>query len=93
MKSENIIELKNISISFGSQTVLDGIDLSIRDGEFVTLLGPSGCGNTTTLRIIGGFETPDEGDVLFNGKRINVQLQTIHYMLNNRWHRHAIIVL
>ena len=71
MKSENIIELKNISISFGSQTVLDGIDLSIRDGEFVTLLGPSGCGKTTTLRIIGGFETPDEGDVLFNGKRIN----------------------
>ena len=63
MKSENIIELKNISISFGEQKVLDGIDLSIRDGEFVTLLGPSGCGKTTTLRIIGGFEEADCGDV------------------------------
>ena len=71
MKSENIIELKNISISFGEQKVLDGIDLSIRDGEFVTLLGPSGCGKTTTLRIIGGFEEPDSGDVVFEGNKIN----------------------
>lgn len=71
MKSENIIELKNISIAFGNQTVLDGIDLNIKSGEFVTLLGPSGCGKTTTLRIIGGFEEPDSGDILFNGKKIN----------------------
>ncbi len=71
MKSENIIELKDISISFGEQTVLDGIDLAIRDGEFVTLLGPSGCGKTTTLRIIGGFEEPDSGDIFFEGKKIN----------------------
>lgn len=71
MKNENIIELKNISISFGEQTVLDGFNLYIRDGEFVTLLGPSGCGKTTTLRIIGGFEEPDSGDILFNGVNIN----------------------
>ena len=71
MKSENIIELKNISISFGEQKVLDGINLSIRDGEFVTLLGPSGCGKTTTLRIIGGFEEAESGDVFFEGKKIN----------------------
>ncbi len=71
MKRENIIELKNISIAFGSQKVLNGIDLSIRDGEFVTLLGPSGCGKTTILRIIGGFETPDGGDVLFDNIQIN----------------------
>ncbi len=72
MKSlNNIIELKNISIAFGSQTVLDGINLQIKDGEFVTLLGPSGCGKTTTLRIIGGFEEPDAGDVLFEGNIIN----------------------
>ena len=71
MKSENIIKLKNISISFGEQKVLDGIDLSIRDGEFVTLLGPSGCGKTTTLRKIGGFEEADSGDVFFEGKKIN----------------------
>ncbi len=71
MKSENIIELKDISIAFGNQTVLDGIDLSIKYGEFVTLLGPSGCGKTTTLRIIGGFEEPDSGDIFFEGKKIN----------------------
>ena len=71
MKSDNIIELKNISIAFGSQTVLDGINLYIRDGEFVTLLGPSGCGKTTTLRIIGGFEEPDSGDIFFENKKIN----------------------
>ncbi len=71
MKSENIIELKDISISFGEQTVLDGINLTIRDGEFVTLLGPSGCGKTTTLRIIGGFEEQSSGDVFFEGKKIN----------------------
>ncbi len=71
MKSENIIELKNISIAFGNQTVLNGINLSIKYGEFVTLLGPSGCGKTTTLRIIGGFEEPDSGDILFDGKNIN----------------------
>ncbi len=89
MKSENIIELKNISISFGSQTVLDGIDLSIRDGEFVTLLGPSGCGKTTTLRIIGGFETPDGGDVLFNGKRIN-DLPAYKRNVNTIFQRYAL---
>ncbi len=71
MKSENIIELKNISIAFGEETVLDGIDLSIRDGEFVTLLGPSGCGKTTTLRIIGGFEEPNSGDIFFDNEKIN----------------------
>ena len=71
LKSENIIELKNINIAFENQTVLSGIDLSIKDGEFVTLLGPSGCGKTTTLRIIAGFEEPCSGDVLFEGKKMN----------------------
>ena len=68
---KKIIELKNISKSFDGETVLDSINLDIYDNEFLTLLGPSGCGKTTTLRIIGGFETPDEGDVLFMGERIN----------------------
>ena len=71
MEQTKIIELKNISKSFGGEPVLKNIDLYIRDKEFVTLLGPSGCGKTTTLRIIGGFETPDEGDVYFLSKRIN----------------------
>ena len=68
---KKIIELKSISKSFDGEPVLDSISLDIHDNEFITLLGPSGCGKTTTLRIIGGFETPDEGDVIFMGERIN----------------------
>ncbi len=66
-----IIELKNISKSYDGERVLNNINLDIYDNEFLTLLGPSGCGKTTTLRIIGGFEQPDEGDVIFMGERIN----------------------
>ena len=66
-----VVDLKHISKQYDGETVLNDINLYIRDKEFVTLLGPSGCGKTTTLRIIGGFETPDEGKVLFEGKEIN----------------------
>ncbi len=68
---KKIIELKNISKEFEGEQVLSSINLDIYDKQFVTLLGPSGCGKTTTLRIVGGFETPDSGDVMFEGKRIN----------------------
>ncbi len=71
MEQTKIIDLKNISKSYGGDPVLKNINLYIRDKEFVTLLGPSGCGKTTTLRIIGGFEQPDEGDVYFLSERIN----------------------
>ncbi|MBE6630018.1 MAG: ABC transporter ATP-binding protein [Ruminococcaceae bacterium] len=69
--NNTLIELRSISKSFDGEQILCGIDLDIHDEEFITLLGPSGCGKTTTLRIIGGFETPDTGDVTFDGKRIN----------------------
>ena len=65
-----LIRLENIVKSFDDTVVLNGIDLSVDENEFVTLLGPSGCGKTTTLRIIGGFEKPDEGRVLFEGRDI-----------------------
>ena len=71
MDMKKIIELKNISKSFDGEKVLDNISLDIYDNEFLTLLGPSGCGKTTTLRLIGGFESPDEGDVIFLGEKIN----------------------
>ncbi len=67
----NIVSLKNISVSFDGETVLDNLSLDIKDKEFITLLGPSGCGKTTTLRIIAGFVEPDEGDVFFDEKKIN----------------------
>ncbi|TJX14805.1 ABC transporter ATP-binding protein [Tissierella creatinini] len=70
MEKQNIIDLKNISMSFDGEKVLKDINLYVKENEFLTLLGPSGCGKTTTLRIIGGFESPTEGKVIFDGKDI-----------------------
>jgi spermidine/putrescine transport system ATP-binding protein len=66
-----LIELKGISKSYDGEKVIDSMNLYIRDGEFITFLGPSGCGKTTTLRIIGGFETADEGQLYFDGVEIS----------------------
>lgn len=68
--SHKLIDLVNISKSYGNSIVLDDMNLYIRENEFLTLLGPSGCGKTTTLRIIGGFENPDNGKVIFDGTEI-----------------------
>lgn len=68
---EKIIDLKNITVKYGDNTVLDKLNLSINKKEFITLLGSSGCGKTTTLRCIAGFLEPDEGEIIFEGKQIN----------------------
>ena len=68
---KKIIDLKNITVSYGDNTVLENLNLYINEKEFITLLGPSGCGKTTTLRAIAGFVKPDSGDIIFEGKRIN----------------------
>lgn len=65
--SRTLIDFVNISKSFHNNLVLDELNLSVKENEFLTLLGPSGCGKTTTLRILGGFETPDSGQVIFDG--------------------------
>ncbi len=70
-KMAKLIELKGISKSYDGEKVIDSMNLYIRDKEFITLLGPSGCGKTTTLRIIGGFESADEGEVYFDGVEIS----------------------
>ena len=86
---KEIIKLQDIAVSFDGEQVLSGLNLSIRDGEFVTLLGPSGCGKTTTLRIIGGFVTPDHGDVFFDGKRMN-DLPAYRRPVNTIFQRYAL---
>ena len=68
---QDVIRLENVTKSFNDEKVLDSITLSIKKNEFFTLLGPSGCGKTTMLRIIGGFETADDGNVFFDGVNIN----------------------
>ena len=66
----NVIELRYITVEFDGERVLDRLNLSIGDGEFVTLLGSSGCGKTTTLRVIAGFIQPQSGEVFFDGKSV-----------------------
>lgn len=68
--NDTILQLKNVKKTFGDTDVLKGIDLSIYRGEFLTLLGASGCGKTTSLRIIAGLELPDEGAVVLEGQDI-----------------------
>ncbi len=89
MENNVIIALKNISVTFGDNNVLKDLNLNIRDKEFMTLLGPSGCGKTTTLRIIAGFVNPDEGEVIFDGKKIN-DIPPHKRQLNTIFQRYAL---
>ncbi len=73
MDNNYILQLKGVRKAFGDTEVLKGIDLKIAKGEFITLLGASGCGKTTTLRIIAGLETSDEGQVFLDGQDITSQ--------------------
>ena len=61
--SKELIRLQDLVMEFDGERILDGINLYINDHEFLTLLGPSGCGKPTTLRIIAGLETPSSGHV------------------------------
>ena len=65
--AKTMVELRGVSKTFGDVVALDDVSLSIRDGEFFTLLGPSGSGKTTVLRIVAGLIEPDSGEVLIGG--------------------------
>ncbi len=67
MPEDALLEVTTLNKAFGTSTVLHDVSLTVRKGEFMTLLGPSGCGKTTTLRIIAGFESPDGGRVRLSG--------------------------
>ena len=64
------LHIEGVTKRFGSTIAVDAVDLTIRRGEFFSLLGPSGCGKTTLLRMIAGFEYPDSGDICVEGQRI-----------------------
>ncbi len=68
---EKLIDLKDVTVKYGDNVVLDKLNLYINEKEFITLLGSSGCGKTTTLRCIAGFLEPDSGEIIFEGRVIN----------------------
>ncbi|MDR1101532.1 MAG: ABC transporter ATP-binding protein [Clostridiales bacterium] len=89
MKQE-AIRLENVTKSFdGIEDVLYSVSMTVEKNEFFTLLGPSGCGKTTILRIIGGFEKPTDGNVFFDGKKIN-DLPPNKRKLNTVFQRYAL---
>ena len=87
--SKELIRLRDLTMEFDGERILDGINLYINDQEFLTLLGPSGCGKTTTLRIIGGFLTPTSGTVTFDGKCIN-DVPPYQRQINTVFQRYAL---
>ncbi len=89
--ANKLIDLVNITKSYGNQVILDDMNLYCNENKFLTLLGPSGCGKTTTLRIMGGFETPDKGKVIFEGKDIT-QLPPNERNLNTVFQKYALFM-
>jgi len=87
--AKKLIELKNITKSYGNNVVVKNMNLYVNDNEFITFVGPSGCGKTTTLRMIGGFESPDCGEIVFNGEVVN-NLPPYERPINTVFQRYAL---
>src|SRR3954470_22464336 len=80
------IELKNVSKKFGDVAAVNHVNFSVKEGELMALLGPSGGGKTTVLRMIAGLELPTEGDIFIRGERVNdikVQKRNIGFVFQN----------
>ncbi len=81
-----MLELRNITVRFGEITALDGLDLTVADGEEVAILGPSGCGKSTLLRVVAGLQKPNEGTVIWDGADIGAvppHLRNVGLMFQN----------
>src|SRR6266850_5580146 len=80
------IELRNVTKHFGEVAAVSNVNFSVKEGELVALLGPSGGGKTTVLRMISGLEMPTEGDLFIRGQRVNdisVQQRNIGFVFQN----------
>src|SRR5476649_1975315 len=80
------IELRDVSKKFGGVAAVNNVSFSVNEGELMALLGPSGGGKTTVLRMIAGLEMPTEGDIFINGERVNdipVQKRNIGFVFQN----------
>ncbi len=66
-----VVSFRGVTKRFGGEAAVDRLSFNVYPGEFLTLLGPSGCGKTTTLRLIAGFDRPDEGEIRIGGARVN----------------------
>ena len=88
---EKDLVLRNVSKRYGDKLVVDGVDLTINKGDFLTILGPSGGGKTTVLKMISGFESISSGDIFLDGKQsvrfrrikeiLECYFRTMHYFL------------
>ena len=70
------IEFKNIKKSYGDKVVMEGFNLTVEKGDFVTIIGSSGCGKTTALKMVNGLIEPDGGEILIEGENIRSKDQT-----------------
>src|SRR5258707_7811382 len=80
------IELRNVTKKFGEVAAVNNVSFSVKEGELMALLGPSGGGKTTVLRMIAGLEVPTEGDIFIRGQRVNdisVQKRNIGFVFQN----------
>lgn len=77
------LEVSGLTFSYENKKILNGLDLSIREGEFVSLLGPSGCGKSTLLKLLAGVISPEEGQVFADGQRIRGITEHFAYMPQN----------
>ena len=76
----SLVEIKNLTKRFGDNLIWENINENIEKGDVIVIVGNSGCGKTTTLRIVGGFETPDEGEVYFE--------EFLEELIENNRHHH-----
>lgn len=83
---ENVLEIKNLRKSFGNKQVLNGVDLTVKKGKIVGLLGKNGCGKSTLIKMVNDLLTIDGGEILVNGEKIGVKTKEIISYLPERTH-------